>query len=220
MRLKTRYKKLSLWNKLFVWGVIATFVGLVCTVIFNYSTTSKLDSIDDKIGSFQTFEDKDKEKTTKTKTLYELFLHDFSGNHGLSEYKFRNKNKEVLYKAQYIIWTDWNSKSSFYSVFLPKSDYTFKACKFLIPKYKKILKDPVLRILLKSVKHSSPGYKPESWDELTFTGRVYIYYETFLLPEHIETLTKEYEKEGLSPQFRGRDYLIMKNSPLYDERTR
>lgn len=217
MRLKTRYKKLTLWNKLFVWGTIATIVGLVCTVIFNFTTSSKLDLIDDKIGKFQTFDDNEKEKSTETKTLYELFLHDFSGTHGLSEYKFRNKNKEVLYKAQYIIWADWDSKSSFYSVFLSKSDYTFEACKFLIPKYKKILNDPALKPLLKAIKHTPPGYKSESWDELTFSGRVYIYHETFLLPERIETLTEEYKKEGLSPQFRGRDYLIMKNSPLYDQ---
>ena len=220
MRLRTRYKKLTLWNKLFVWGAIVAIVGFVYTVVSNFYTSSKLDSIDYKIGNIQISEDNEKEKSTKTKTLYELYLSDFSGSHGFSEYKFRNKNKEVLYKAEYTIWADWDSKSSFYSVFFPKSDYTFKACKFLIPKYRKILKDPALRILLKAFKNAPPGYKPESWDELTFSGRVYIYHETYLLPDRIKTLTEEYEKEGLSPQFRGRDYLIMKNSPLYDQKTK
>lgn len=219
MKLLTRYKKLTLWNKLFVWGAIAGIVGLVWMIISNSCTTSKLDLIDNKIGKIGISDNNGNDKSTKTKTLYELFLNDFSGDHLLSEYEF-NKDKKILYKVQYIIWADWDSKSSFYSIFFPKSDYTFEACKFIIPRYKILIKDQALNNLFKAIINTPPGNKSTSWDELTFSGRVYIYHETFLLPARIETLTEEYEKEGLSPQFRGRDYLIMKNSPLYDQQTK
>ena len=35
MKLRTRYRKLNLWNKLFVWAAIATIVGLVYAAVMN-----------------------------------------------------------------------------------------------------------------------------------------------------------------------------------------
>ena len=63
--------------------------------------------------------------------------------------------------------------------------------------------------------YNPPGERAERYDELTFSGRVYIYHETNLLPDRIDTLLEIYHKNGLSPQFRSRDYEMIRNSPLY-----
>lgn len=162
-----------------------------------------------------TVELKEKLNNGKTKTLRELFLTDFNKTHMLAEYHLMS-NKKVAYTVEYIIWGDFDTKTLFYSIFFPKSDYTFDACRFLIPKYKELLSGNI-RSLMKGIIHQAPGSKAESWDELSFSGRIYIYHETRLLPDRIQTLMEEYRKADLHPQFRGRDYLIMKNSPLYEE---
>ena len=71
--------------------------------------------------------------------------------------------------------------------------------------------------LMEGMKDSRPGVIGESYAELVFTGRIYIYHETYLLPNKINSLLEDYKKNGLSPQFRGRDYHIMKNSPIYKD---
>ena len=152
---------------------------------------------------------------TDIKTLHELFLSDFDKTHMLSDYHL-TKNDKVAYTIQYIIWGDFDSMTMFFSIFLPKSDYTFEACKFLIPRYREILNGNI-RSLMKGMINQAPGSKAESWDELSFSGRIYLYHETHLLPDRIETLMNEYKKEGLSPQFRSREYLLMRNSPLYEQ---
>jgi hypothetical protein len=57
MRLRTRYKKLNFWNKLFVWAGIATFIGLAWGIISPYFSARKLDKIDDKVERLATTED-------------------------------------------------------------------------------------------------------------------------------------------------------------------
>ena len=148
-------------------------------------------------------------------SLYDFFMNDFNLTHMLSNYDFYIKGK-VVYSATYIIWGDFYSKALFFSVYMPESDYTFNACKFLIPKYSEILSGPI-RKLMKGIKNTPPGFKEESWDQLTFSRRVYIYHATPLLQDRIKTLTEEYEKARLSPQFRGPDYRLIKIGQMYDK---
>jgi hypothetical protein len=110
---------------------------------------------------------------------------------------------------------DFETKSLYFSFFLPKSDHTFIACKKLPNAYKDIIGGNI-RSLMQGMIHQAPGEKAESWDELKPSGRVYVYHETKMLPDKINELTEEYKKDGLSPLFRGHDYEIMRNSPLYD----
>jgi hypothetical protein len=70
---------------------------------------------------------------------------------------------------------------------------------------------------MKGIKHTQPGYKEESWDQLSFSGRVYVYHETHLLQDRINELTKEYQKAGLSPQFRGKEYRLIKVGEMFSE---
>ncbi len=152
-------------------------------------------------------------KQIKTKTLHDLFLEDFDKTKMLGEYHLTKKDK-VVYTVEYIIWCDFDSKTKYLSVFLPKSDYTFNACQFLLTKYYDIL-DGNIRSLMEGMVVQFPGERSEAFDELKFSGRIYIYHETYLLPDQIDPLMKEYKNKNLSPLFRGRDYLIMRNSPLY-----
>lgn len=159
------------------------------------------------------------QKSTKIRTLHELFLGDFKKTRLLGEYHLNTKQKDI-YTIEYIIWCDFDTKTKYLSIFLPKSDkYTFDACQFLIPRYQEIINGNI-KSLMKGMIYHAPGEKEESYDELKFSGRLYIYHETRLLSSQIDSLTEDYKKHGLSPQFRGRDYLIMKNSPIYDENVR
>ncbi len=169
----------------------------------------------EKIIEVEKEEKPESEKKLETKSLHDLFLNDFNKTHMIGDYHL-TKNDKVVYSVKYNIWGDFESKTLFFSIFLPESDYTFEACRFLIPIYREILNGDI-RSLMKAMIHQTPGSKPESWDELSFSGRIYLYHETHLLPDRIDTLTEEYNNSDLHPQFRGRDYLIMKNSPLYGE---
>ena len=148
-----------------------------------------------------------------TKTLHDLFLADYDKTKMLGEYHLVKRGK-VVYTVEYIILCDFDSKTKYLSLFLPKSDYTFAACQFLLTKYDDILEGNI-KSLMEGMVVQFPGELPETFDALKFSGRIYIYHETYLLPNRIDSLMKEYKKKNLSPQFRGRDYLIMKNSPLY-----
>jgi hypothetical protein len=154
---------------------------------------------------------------TKYKTLHDLFLSDFQKTRMLAKYDL-TKNNQVVYTVEYIIWSDFDTKSLFFSVFLPKSDaYTFKACRFLATKYRAILNGNLQTLMKGIINLSPPGSTAETWADLSFSGRVYIYHETPLFPARIETLMEAYKKEGLYPQFRGPDYLVMRHSPLYKQ---
>jgi hypothetical protein len=51
MNLIQRYKRLSFWNKLFVWGTIASIVGLLIAILgFHFSSEAKTTIIGDNVG--------------------------------------------------------------------------------------------------------------------------------------------------------------------------
>jgi hypothetical protein len=151
----------------------------------------------------------------KIKTLHDLFVSDCSHTQMLSTYTLLAANGS--YEIEYSVCGDFQTKSLYFSFFLPKSDYTLPACRYLPNAYKDIL-DGKIKLLMRGMIHQAPGERPENWNELKASGRIFVYSETNLLQSEIEALTKEYEKNELSPQFRSRDYEIMRNSPLYDGR--
>lgn len=150
----------------------------------------------------------------KVTTLYDMFRADCSKTHMFGKRYLAHETGP--YEIEYIVCCDFETKTTYLSLFLPKSDLTFAACKFLSKGYKEIL-DQELKILMHGMVYQPPGERDERYDELKFSGRIYIYHETYLLPERIDVLVKEYGKKGLSPQFRGRDYEIIRNSPLYNK---
>lgn len=196
------------WVKMLIAIWILLTAVIIITLIF---TPKKKPSDESILHESQSGESSPKEITTKT--LHDLFLNDFDRTKMLGEYHLTKKD-EVVYTVEYLIWCDFDSKTKYLSLFLPKSDYTFKACQFLLTKYDDIV-DGNIRSLMEGMLVQFPGESAETFDELKFSGRIYIYHETYLIPARIESLMKEYQDRNLSPQFRGRDYLIMKNSPLY-----
>ncbi len=153
----------------------------------------------------------------KPRTLYNLFRTDCQRTKILSKYYLTNKShKDFAYEIEYIVCGDFETKTLYLSIFLPKSNLTFAACKYLSTGYKGML-DEKLKKLMEAIVHQKPGEAAETWAELKFSGRIYIYHETRMLPKKVELLMKDYKEKGLSPQFRGRDYEIMKNSPLYEQ---
>jgi hypothetical protein len=156
----------------------------------------------------------------KISTLYDLFKSDCKKTHMLGTYTLNGTNdagKMLSYEIKYNICGDFETKTLYISFFLPKAEHTFLACKYMPTAYKDILGGNI-RKLMQGIVHRAPGEKAETRDELKPSGRLYVYHETRMLPDQIDELTKEYKKEGLSPQFRGRDYEIMRNSPLYDDK--
>jgi len=148
------------------------------------------------------------------KSLHDLFMADFPQTH---IHHTLSPDSDKSYVIEYNVWGDFDTKTAFFSFYLPKYDYTFEICESLIPIYKNILNGKI-RGLLEGMIYHRPGDREESWAELVFAGRIYIYHETHMLREKIDTLVAAYKKEGLSPQFRSKDYLIMRNSPLYEQR--
>lgn len=197
------------WVKILV-GIWILLTGVII-IAFIFAPKKKL-SDESTLHESQTTQPTSSEEI-KTKTLHDLFLDDFDKTRMLGEYHLKSKGK-VVYTVEYIILCDFDSKTKYLSVFLPKSDYTFNACQFLLTKYDDIL-DGNIRSLMEGMVVQFPGESSETFDELKFSGRIYIYHETYLLPARIDSLMKEYQNKNLSPQFRGRDYLIMRNSPLY-----
>jgi hypothetical protein len=147
------------------------------------------------------------------KTLHDLFLSDCPHTQMFSTYILTATNG--TYEIEYSVCGDFQSKSLYLTFFLPKSDSTLPACRYLPTAYRDILGGKI-KLLMRGMIHQAPGERPENWEELKASGRIFVYSETNLLQSDIESLTKEYEKEGLSPQFRSRDYEILRNSPLYD----
>jgi hypothetical protein len=153
----------------------------------------------------------------QVKTLHDLFVSDCEHTRMFSKKLLAiNGNR---YDVEYSICGDFQSKSFYLSFFLPNSNSTLPVCHYLPTTYKEVVSDILngnIKTLMQGMIHQAPGERPETWTELKPSGRVFVYSETNLLQSAINTLTKEYEKEGLSPQFRSRDYEILRNSPLYD----
>lgn len=231
-----RFKRIPIWKNASVHFIVTLVIAILIFVITMHKGASRInqEKILRETGTLKelirpvasyfdgssveparTLTPKPQNLSYESKTLHDLFLSDFNETSMRGEYNL-TKNNEVVYTVQYIIWCDFDTKTKYLSVFFPKSDYTFSACMFLAKEYNDILYGNIMS-LMKRMIHQAPAEHAETYDELLFSGRIYVYHETYLLPSRVDSLREEYKKQNLSPQFRGRDYLIMKNSPLYEQ---
>jgi hypothetical protein len=158
-------------------------------------------------------------KGSKPKTLHELFKSDCPQTKMFSSYVMtgNTNGKPTAYTIEYSLCGDFKTKTYYISFFLPRSDvHTLAACKFLPAVFKRITDSEQIKTLMQGIVHQAPGEHPETWAQLTRSTRLYVYHETQMLRTDIDLLVADYQKEGLAPQFRGRDYEILRNSPLYD----
>lgn len=153
------------------------------------------------------------------KTLYSLFEGNCKGTHALSTYTLISPGNSVAYEIRYGICADFTTRSFYLNFFLPKSDYTLPASQRLPVVYKELVKDILsgdMKNLFEGMIYHPPGEKEQKYSELAPSTVVYIYHETHLLESQVNELIAQYNKEHLYPYFRGPDYLIMRNSPLYE----
>jgi hypothetical protein len=108
------------------------------------------------------------------------------------------------------LFMNFDDKSEFIAFFIPQqwnADAAFKLCSHLVGSYKTVIDQLEQRVKIGNL---IPGETSQTWSaELTFTGRVFIYYEDLLSLTQLAALEQLYKQRGLSPQFRGHDYLTL-----------
>jgi hypothetical protein len=104
-------------------------------------------------------------------------------------------------------YVDFGAKAKFMGFYIPSSSLTYDVCAYLADGYKETLQhmDSTFKVGGKVLGESSPT-KPE---DLVFSGRIYIYYESDLSPVQIGKLTSLYESKGLDVKFRSLEYAMI-----------
>ena len=147
------------------------------------------------------------------KSLYQLFLIG-CGDNGVSHGGYRLKHTEAhQFPIDYVICTDSNSKATYFNIFITKDCDAAQLLKLFAAEYQDFLR-PHLRAGW--FVRMNPGEPPERVTDSVFTGVIGIYHEGPLMPEQPEEIRQEFAKHGASVRFYGPDYVIIKNSPLYD----
>ncbi len=135
-------------------------------------------------------------------TLHDLFLIDFdSVQQQASGSMFVDDAKKI--SVEYLINTELALRSKFLSFYIPRHDHTAAICRYLAQQHEFVL-DKAPQLL---VEQKSPGdSRTISTKEADFTGRIYVYHETYLPAEETVKLSSFYERLGLSGIFRSTDY--------------
>lgn len=134
--------------------------------------------------------------------LHDLFLIDFdSVQQQSSGSMFVDDAKKI--SVEYSVNTELALRSKFLSFYIPRHDHTAAICRYLAQQHEFVL-DKAPQLL---VEQKSPGdSRTISTKEAVFTGRIYVYHETYLPAEETVKLSSFYERLGLSGIFRSTDY--------------
>jgi len=161
--------------------------------------------------------------TKKEFTLHDAFKNDFfnypnnkSENYGprysinsARIYKFRNTDDSIDgLKTEYIIHYDLVTNSAFLSIYIPLSQYAYTIAMTIADDYKTIL-DHEAREVRATGKDPGDSATLDS-KNVQFSRRIFIYHEDYLTLEQLGFLEILYKEKNLSAQFRGRDYLAVK----------
>lgn len=140
-------------------------------------------------------------------TLRKLFDTDFDNfakfNHDGELHAKSEDGNIIKIKIAYSVYMDFASKSRFIGIYIASSPATYHACKELPTFYHEILEeaDGI------EVNVQKPGdSSTEHSKELTFTGKIYVYYEDDLTLEQLGSLEALFKSKNLLPQFRGQRY--------------
>lgn len=140
-------------------------------------------------------------------TLHDLYLTDFDGiqqrNFGSI---FVNDPKTI--EVQYEIAIDLTQRSKLIAFYVKAHPNERDICSYLAKQYKYVLDNAPAQLMVeqKGVGDSSVTTTKEA----IFTGRVYIYHETYLDAETTVALTKEFSMNDAAAIFRSVDYLSTK----------
>ena len=201
------------------WAIIIVTIiilGGIWTVIQIYeSETFKSIFLDSK-REVQIPTEKDVNKTTTIKktdkkvediTLLYLFENDFDNLLRSGEDRILTNEQtgsEITIKSS--LHLDFEAQNKFVSFYIPPTPETFYICTHLAEYYKTALK----MTKKVEVEGGAIGLQPVHSSELKFSGRIFIYHECSLFEIQKRELFELYQKQGLSLQFRGPEYLFEK----------
>ena len=142
----------------------------------------------------------------KMQSLSDLYSADFS-NYVNSEKDSLISNRagnKVEIKLR--VYFDVVSGALFVSYYVPQSANTYESCVGLASRVKEQISLIENQIGKSSVSLSADSPMPIEFDELTFTGRVFIYHDTAMSPRQIADLVDLFKAQGLTLHLRGWEY--------------
>jgi hypothetical protein len=150
------------------------------------------------------------EKRVDRLTLHDLFRMDFGGPDSpylQASGRVSVTDNEPRFYVEYDIIKNARDRSKLIAYYVPDSSITFSVCAYLAKQAQFFFdKAPQLDVNTKGIGDS----EETSTKDLPFTGRVYVYHETYLKPEQTITLSTMYAAQGQSVIFRSIDYLSNK----------
>jgi hypothetical protein len=183
---------------------------------FRINSKDQAPELSPRKSEFLRPKDIDRSPDGKPKTLHDCFRTDFpttlavhqAFNMEVTDRK-TGKTKWGL-PIEMELLADYQAKSQFLAFYIPPSpEHTFDACATLAHTYKTNIENLKKNLIIDG------GVRNEmtSWDELNFTGRIYIYHETYLSVGDKKRLTGIYDKEQLSVFFRGPEIMLERTNP-------
>ena len=150
------------------------------------------------------------------KTLHDYFLSDFNRllNSRQSLDITLKKGGETIntVKIEAQLHSDFEAKAEFLSFYIPSTDSAYGICEYIAKElYKKALTNLKSGVAIEA--KYLPSERGVNMNELRFTGGVFIYHEYPLFESNKDTLIPLFKTNGLSPQFRGADYVYLRNNP-------
>lgn len=146
--------------------------------------------------------------------LHDLFLSDLS-NGSYSQHfgqlsitgTDNTTKKETIFQAEFDEIKNPIDRARLITYYVPDSPFAYDICIYL-SKQKSFVLEKTPQFDFES---RTPGESSTiSTKDLPFTGRVYVYHETFLSPEQTVALTKIYRDQDQYVVFRGSEYLSSK----------
>jgi hypothetical protein len=133
--------------------------------------------------------------------LHQQYLTDYKGMKLSSDKTFQSGTAKFTINVQ--VNLDYESKSKFLSIYIPRVPSTYDVCRLLPELVKTFLTD----VETVTATSKMPGDPTESSSQdMIFTGAVYIYYEDHLTLEQLGSLESLFKAEHLFVHFRGTDY--------------
>ncbi len=145
-------------------------------------------------------------------TLHDHFECDFGSPVGINIWKhvnFLDKNDTIGVPYESQLYQDFSAQSCFLGLYIPNTPFVYDVCEYLSHYCDSIiteLKNTPLKFEL-----SKPNEKPIPLKNLKFSGAVYIYHETSMLSDEIDSLNILFKNNHVTPQFRSNTYIIAPN---------
>ncbi len=190
MRLRDRFKRLTLWNKIGAVAALTSIIGVPLTLVLHFYPFSETADV----------------VARPPVTLHKLFLEDFSDPSGTLSVGFAPRKLErpdgssIMIEARLHI--DMNAAAKFISLFVPHSEYSYETCLFLSDGYTELTAIHELEL-----ETQGAGEQKVFSKDFAFNGRIFLYHEDLFSVEQLAEISELYKSKNLLVQFRGSSYL-------------